>query len=280
MRVESILDAIGSILNLGKALLSSKYSSLNSNKTLDTLTILANGPSLSDTLDSNISFDGDVMAVNSFFKTEKFMTIRPKYYIISAPEFWIPMKGEFYINMQQELESSFANDVNWEMTFLIPYKSRKYEYAKKIENLNPKIKTAYYNDTAIDSNTLVDRRLMSKKLAMPRPHNVLIPSLMTGTWLGYSRIEVYGADHSWLPYIYVDTNNNTFLTQKHFYDANSAEAKPMYKGGEETRKLHEMLHKFYLSFKAYHAINSWSASRGTKIINKTKESFIDAFDRK
>ena len=280
MRVENILDAIGSVLNLGKVFLRSKYSTLKLTREHNTLTILANGPSLSATLSENSAFEGDIMVVNSFFKTDKFTTLKPKYYIISAPEFWLPMKGEAYISMQQELEYSFANDVNWEMIFFIPYKSKKHNYGKRIESINPKIKTVYYNDTAIDSNTWIDRWLMNTKLAMPRPHNVLIPSLMISTWMGYSTINAYGADHSWLPSIYVDTNNNTFLTQKHFYDAKSAKAAPMLKDKEESRKLHEMLHKFYLSFKAYHVINSWSATKGTKIINKTKESFIDAFERK
>ena len=47
----------------------------------------------------------------------------------------------------------------------------------------------------------------SKGLAMPRPHNVLIPSIMNLAYLGYKELYIVGADHSWLSEITVNENN-------------------------------------------------------------------------
>lgn len=280
MQVEIITDAIGSLLNFWKALIISKYNTHLEKTSRTELTILANGPSLGEVLSEQLKFDTDVMVVNSFHKTKGFIKIKPKYYIISAPEFWLPMTDTTYINMQNELEEAIKNKVNWEMIFLIPFKSVKHGYKRKLENLNSKVSVRFYNDTAVDSTTFLDVFLINNKLAMPRPHNVLIPSLMTGIWMGYKQINIYGADHSWLPEIRVSEDNQAIIGQFHFYSKrNEIAAKPMYKQGEQERKLHEILHKLYLSFKAYHTIEAWSIKRGVKIFNKTKGSFIDAFER-
>ena len=189
------------------------------------------------------------------------------------------MEAEFYVNMQSELEKSFKNDVDWNMIFYIPVKSKKHKYKAKIEALNSKITVQYYNDTALDSYGTLDKVILSQKLGMPRPHNVLIPSLMIGIWSGYKTINLYGADHSWLPLIKVLDNNVAVLSHNHFYDKDRQEHKPMTKKGVGQRNLHEMLQKFYLTFKGYHAIEKLARRKNIRIINCTKNSFIDAFER-
>ena len=46
------------------------------------------------------------------------------------------------------------------------------------------------------------------------------------------------------------------------------------------RKLHEILRKFYLSFKGYWEINSYAEKKGVQIINSSETSMIDAFPKK
>ena len=280
MNIEHLIEHIRTILNFIKTLFISKFRTIdNIELKSSTLTILANGPSLNKKLKSKLNFEGDVLVVNSFHKSSKFLEIKPKYYLVSAPEFWIPLNNTNYQEMQLSLERALKRMVSWNMIFFIPYKSKSFGYKSKIENLNPKIKVQYYNDSGLDSDSSLDRFLMTKKLAMPRPHNVLIPSIMTGIWVGYTQIKLYGVDHSWLPEIKVNKQNKTLINQKHFYDLDQSHHKPMTKSGRGERHLHEILFKFYLSFKAYHNINSWAKKKGVKITNKTNNSFIDAFDR-
>lgn len=280
MTIVSILDDITSFLNFIKAFFLSKYLvNVKRESKNKTLSILANGPSLSDSLTKYKGIEGDLLVVNQFHKTDYFSLLKPSYYLIVAPEFWLPLDNVQYRDMQRELEESFQNNVSWPMTFFIPYKSRKFKYKSKIERLNSNITVRYYNDTAIDGYSILDRFLMNLKLAMPRPHNVLIPSLMTGIWMGYSTINLYGVDHSWLPQIRVNNENQALINQQHFYDAKTSTHEVMPKKGEGSRRLHEILHKFQLTFKSYHDINRFAKSRGSNIINHTEGSFIDAFER-
>jgi hypothetical protein len=95
----------------------------------------------------------------------------------------------------------------------------------------------------------------------------------------FSKIYIAGADHSWLTEIFVADDNTVYLTQRHFYDAQIARPDVMKKIGKNKRKLHEILHKFMWSFKAYFDIDQYAKSRNVKIINITEKSFIDAFER-
>ena len=115
---------------------------------------------------------------------------------------------------------------------------------------------------------------------MPRPHNVLIPSLILAIQSGYKEINVVGADHSWIEELTVNENNEAMVHQKHFYDEDSSKSEAMYKLGRRPRLLHEILEKFVYAFRSYHFIRQFSEKKGAKIWNLTPKSFIDAFDRR
>jgi hypothetical protein len=48
---------------------------------------------------------------------------------------------------------------------------------------------------------------------------------------------------------------------------------------QQPRKLHEIIHKFYLSFEGYWLIKGFTARHRIRIINASKTSMIDAFER-
>ena len=58
---------------------------------------------------------------------------------------------------------------------------------------------------------------------MPRPRNVLIPSIMTGISLGFKRIFITGADHGWTKTLSVNDRNEVISVQPHFYTEDSHE---------------------------------------------------------
>ena len=115
---------------------------------------------------------------------------------------------------------------------------------------------------------------------LPRPHNVLIPALFVAINSGYKRIYLAGADHSWLPMISVNDQNQALVNQQHFYDEHSSKSDLMYKLGVRPRRLHEILEKFMFTFRSYFDLKDYAESKGSKIYNSTPDSYIDAFDRK
>ena len=114
---------------------------------------------------------------------------------------------------------------------------------------------------------------------MPRPRNVLIPSIMLAIAAGFKRIYIAGADHSWMKTISVNDNNEVVSIQPHFYKENEQEKKRV--NTEYMHyPLHQIVYSFYVAFKSYFEIKAYADSIGTEIWNITPGSFIDAFPRK
>jgi len=89
---------------------------------------------------------------------------------------------------------------------------------------NPHIKLYVYNTTPIEGFQVFCNWIFRKGWGVPRPHNVLIPSIAMGLRLPFKKIYLAGADHSWLPEITVTDDNVVLMHQKHFYDQNKSQA--------------------------------------------------------
>lgn len=244
--------------------------------------ILGNGPSLLNDLETKVkdSSKYDIFAVNYFANTDLFVKIMPNLYCIAAPELFSNDVEKKYIESSNNLFNNLASKTKWQMNIFVISAARKCERWKNIISNNSNINIIYYNNTAIEGFRSIKYFFWRNNFGLPRSHNVLIPSLMISINLNYRNIYVFGADHSWLKDLSVDENNVALLNQKHFYDYKISTDKPMKYLGKGQRKLHEILHKFYLSFKGYHEINDYAISNNITIYNVTTGSFIDAFPRK
>ncbi len=263
--------------------LKNKYSSL---------LILGNGPSLQTLLNQNKKAleNKDLLCVNYFGRTEEYIILKPSIYVICSPEYFTEeAKADFALERQRTL-NTIAERTTWPMVFCIPAIAKKNtSWNTKFIN-HPHIKIFYMATTPIEGFSWFEKWAFSSLLGMPRPHNVLIPSIYLGINFGYETIEIAGADHSWLQEIFVDDCNEVLLSQKHFYDKQAAKqnhyrdmavAQPMYNGGStQTRKLHEVLEKFYFTFKSYWVLKRFAEAKKVTIVNITPNSYIDAFPKK
>ncbi|HRX29144.1 MAG TPA: hypothetical protein P5235_07135 [Saprospiraceae bacterium] len=246
-----------------------------------TLIVLGNGPSLKDELNyfQKSIFLQDIICVNNFPNTELYTVLKPKYFCIVAPGFFTASE-DYNTKLRDTIIQSYVNNTSWESYIFIPFQAKKQKHFIKNLASNSNISICFYNTTPIEGLDYISNILFSLKLGMPRPHNVLIPALMNGINLGYKKIYLIGADHSWLPEITVNANNEVLINQKHFYDENTSTPKQMHKNhGIKNRYLHEVLEKFYFSFRSYHDINGYARCKNCRIINLTKNSFIDAFQK-
>ncbi len=253
--------------------------------------LLGNGPSLTGFLEEGETFlkGKSTFCVNFFCRTAQYTSIRPNYYVFVSLEYF--EKGEiesWNVDRQHTLET-IVTKTDWPMTLLVPSKAKKSKEWQKIISANPNITIAYFNTTPIEGLQFIDHWLFRNGLGMPRPHNVLIPSLMVALNAGYKKIYVTGADHSWTKEIHVSEENEVLLRQKHFYgkqtekekiNKNTDRPQPMYVGGStRKRRLHEVLMKFVHSFGAYWQLRAYADAINVKILNITPGSFIDAFER-
>lgn len=246
--------------------------------------ILGNGPSLKESIEKYeaVFSKFDIVAVNNFAATEYFTELKPKYFIINASILFLPDEqlNALYLEMKQTMLGNIAKKTSWEMELMVPFVAKKSSYFQQILKENPHIRPIYFNFESMEGFNWFKNFFFNLGFGTPRPHNVIIPAIMNCIYLNYKTIALVGADHSWLKEISVSEDNVALVNQKHFYDENESKAAPMSDFQTRPRRLHEMLHKFMLSFQGYWEIVAYTQSKKVKIYNCSETSMIDAFERK
>ncbi len=237
------------------------------------LIVLGNGPSLRHTIDSHLQLlqNTPCMAVNFAAITDEFRTIRPRFYILADPHFFAAEADPNVSRLWEALASA-----DWQITLFVP--ADRIADARSRLGGDTAVEICSFNPVGVEGFGRFERWAYRKGLGMPRPRNVLIPAIMAGIRAGFRKIIIVGADHSWMQTLAVDSDNRVISVQPHYYKENDDEHKrvaSVYSGV----KLHEVVHSFYVAFRAYHRIADYAASAGIRIINATPESMIDAFPR-
>ena len=241
----------------------------------DELLILANGPSLQQTVDQASDFVAGktLLAVNFCVTSPLFERLRPQLYLIADPLFWIvPEK-------RQQLFGTLADKTTWDMYFFVPVRALKNKEWQPLLAGNPHIKLCIYNTTPIEGFQGFCNWVFRRGWGVPRPHNVLIPSIAIALRLPFHRIYLAGADHSWLPEIRVTDDNVVLMHQKHFYDRNTSQAATVKQENLHSARLYTILYHMYVAFKSYFVLEAYARSLGKEVINITPGSYIDAFKR-
>ena len=235
------------------------------------LIIMANGPSLSQTIaDSADELKSTpTMAVNFAAIAPEFTSLKPRYYVLADPHFFTGPADDTNLS---RLRTNLAA-VDWPMTLFVPVK-----YGKQARTLYGNIDIATFNSVGVEGFAPLCHAAFRAGMAMPRPRNVLIPSLMLAIAMGYAEIVVVGADHTWMQTLSVTDDNEVVSVQPHFYnDGKDEQARVRHE--YRNYRLHQIVESFAVAFKSYHDIANFAASRGVSIINATPGSFIDAFPR-
>ncbi len=233
------------------------------------LIILANGPSLNQTIAESLpSLQAHpTLAVNFAANAPEFRTLRPRYYVFIDPHFFSATDDPNVTRLWDNLAR-----VDWPMTLIVPARRRR---------LIPKsvnIDTLTVNDIAVEGFLPLENAAFARGWGMPRPRNVLIPSIMAAIAMGFKEIYLTGADHSWMKTISVNDNNQVVSIQPHFYKDNDKELARV-RTDYLHRPLHTILDSFRIAFASYHTIARFAATRGIRIVNSTPGSYIDAFPR-
>ena len=278
-----IENTVHSLLSILKILVFSKIgASYKKVKGGDSCIVLGNGPSLNKDIAEHPDFfeQHDLFAVNHFASSDYYRQFKPAYYVLNAPEMWEPKANEKYVKMGETLFNQLAQKTAWPLELFINSDAAKYSKWKQILANNEQIRVHYFNAAPIEGFRVFEHLCYRKNLGMPRPHNVLIPSLIIALNLQFKNLFIAGADHNWMKDMMVDENNRVYLTQKHFYDEKTAQKNTMHKRGTGVRRMHEVLQKFAHSFESYFKIKAYADKLGVPVINLTEGSFIDAFERR
>lgn len=235
------------------------------------LIVMGNGPSLTyaienekDALEQN-----KLLAVNFAANAEVFYDLKPDFYVMADPVFFTQLSNENVARLWQ----NFAERIDWDITLFIPTK------AKLPVSVRSNVKVQRFNFVGVEGFAWFEQMAYASGRAMPRPRNVLIPSIMVGLQLGFKTIYLAGADHSWSKTLEVAEDNTVVSVQPHFYADNKSEHERVASVYKDIR-LHEIMYSFYVAFKSYFKIRRYAESKGAEVFNSTPGSFIDAFERR
>lgn len=234
------------------------------------LIIMGNGPSLADTMRRypDVLKRNTLMAVNFAANAEEFYELRPRYYVLADPIFF--SGGNDKVDL---LMHNLTERVDWHMTLFVPMNQ-----VGRVKAAGSSIDVKGFNFIGAGGFGWFTRPAYRSGRAMPRPRNVLIPSIMIGMRLGFKEIYVAGADHSWTRTLDVDNQNRVVTVQPHFYKDDEAESRRVASVYRDIH-MHDILLSFHIAFKAYFDIEKYARGEGVDIINVTPGSFIDAFRR-
>ncbi|MBN7771290.1 hypothetical protein KUV44_08385 [Marinobacter daepoensis] len=245
------------------------------------LVILGNGPGLNSYLEavSEPEASADCMCVNLFALNENFEFFKPRHYVVFDPLFFVGLDDEN--SMASRVFRAINAKLSWDMTLYIPlrFKSHRNSVTKLMPSEHLTI--VYFRDAGLPLNgNALSLWLMNQQVIMPRAQNVLVASIYIAMFLGYSEVFLEGADHSWHKYLYLSDDNNLMIKDVHFYDGNP-QVKPLLK--DPVNRVHfsmeEIFGAYYMLHKSYKTLSKLSKKRGVNVINRTPESFIDAFPK-
>jgi hypothetical protein len=97
----------------------------------------------------------------------------------------------------------------------------------------------------------------------------------------YKNIYLFGADHSWHEEIRITDQNEFEMRQVHFYDhtSNVKHEKVIDVRNNSLPKLHAQFLSLHKVFYSYEILGVFAKFRKINVLNASKKSFIDAFER-
>lgn len=268
--VSGFAATVGSLVKVG---VMSRKPSAASESAKGTLIIMGNGPSLRTAIDNDLAVmeKYDLLSVNFAPLAPDFVQLRPEIHVMADGVFFDESLPGNVGTLWDALRK-----VDWPITLYVPTERKG---SRLLADLPTQIAVKYFNLTPVEGWRPVRDALYRKGLGMPRPRNVLIPSIMIGIREGYKTIALVGADHSWSKTLWVTDNNRVMSVQPHFYKDNEKERERVESIYKNIR-LHQIYESFAVAFRSYFAIEEYAQKEGVQIWNCTPGSFIDAFLRK
>ena len=233
--------------------------------------VLGNGPSLKEVLKKGEikAGEGDMICVNMFCSSEYFKQLKPRFYLLCDGQYFNPTCDRTKKQVS-DLINSF-NSVDWDIYLMIPPSvSADCQLLASIDN--PKVSVIRNNSTEVNGFKCFRHFVYRHRMGMPRCQTVINYALMTAVNMKYEKVFLYGAEHSWSKDMWVGDDNKVYTGDPHLYE-----------NKEKVICLQNDITDEFLNlskaFATHKMIRRYADSSNVKIINKTRGSFIDAYER-
>jgi len=256
--------------------------SLTGNRT-EELLVFANGPSLSDVLGEIKSGkfarnDSDIIMMNFTANSDDFYKLKPKYFCISDIMFY--RMDKYREDKVRLLFDNLNSRVDWPLNVYFPY--RWYKDKKFLDRFhNPHLNPVPFHTLEYQGFERFRFPLMIRNIGGSDFGTVLQNAINIGIILGYKKLYLYGADHTFFDGLMVDDNNQVCKITSHVYEEDGA-AEPIYQYYSGEKLPYTM--SFFLSeyarlFAGHEIMKKYADFAGAEIINMTKNSMINSYRR-
>ena len=243
-----------------------------------TLSVLANGPSLSDVIKDiinyNVKSDCDYMVMNFFANENVFFKIKPKYYCLADPMFFC--KDSRYDKVKK-LFRIMNDKVDWDLCLFVC--SGKKHFMRFSQLTNPHIQVKAIYPIQYNKSNPFAFFLFKKGIALPRIGTVANFCIFLGINMGYKHINLFGVDMTFFDGICINPNNELCTINKHFYD-NGYTLKPYIDPStNKAMRLYKYIDMVNDMFKSHEILATYARSLNTIITNYSEKSMLDCYKR-
>ncbi len=219
----------------------------------------------------------DCCVVNDSVLTDFFWKLRPSYYFMIDDQYFYTKEDVFAENNKNLVEA--FKKVSWPIKVFVPIKWKSDARYLFGDNKNIKL-VGFYSNPLTDSFEFkkIKMFLFKKGIANPRYMNVCCAALFCLLNAGYKKIFLFGLDLSWTSLLYVGKDNIVYMKNQHYYDDKYDSTKYVQDG--KPIRFHEVLRYTAIGGASFWDIRDYSDYLGdVEIINKSENSFVDAFKK-
>lgn len=245
-----------------------------------TLAVLANGPSLKDDLRhiEEEEFQGvDFSVMNYFALDPLFCLVKPKYYCFADPMFFA---ADSRIDTVRKLFKEIEEKVDWDMTIFIPNTFLKKRFLAFSQLTNAHLTVVPVN-TVLYSGRLLRSWFYRHNFASPCIQTVAILNVFTGLNLGYSRINLYGADMTFFESMKVDAQSRFCMAYRHFTDKEEQLRLEPYVDPLTGKQIKIATYLSWITqmFKSHDDLADYARRLHAEVFNHSPVSLLDAYPR-
>ncbi len=242
--------------------------------------VLGNGPSLREDLPRLLErgehLKKDFMAVNYFAEDDRFAEVKPACYVLSDPMFF---RRSGFRERVDGLYRLLNERVTWPMTLYVQYYNpERFDYRRVLPNRN--IRIVPFHSQVYHGFRRLEFWLFRHGLGSANYGTVVQNCVYIALLLGYKQVELFGVDHTLLEGLCVDEKNRLCRRVVHYYDDRPAEVKPICQNVPPVPyTMSVYLAELAELFRGHEILNDYARSVGARIINRTRGSMIDAYER-
>lgn len=245
----------------------------------DTLTMLANAPSLKQSLPQIMAnrkkLNSDFIVMNYFANCKEFTELKPRYYCFADPMFYRPTHR---LEDVKRIFDILQNNVDWDMTiFVLSFRLKQFKSFSNITNEHVSV-VPVFSDEYFGLERFRNWAYRHN-FAAPSFNTVAILAIYSGINMGYGKINLYGADMTFFDNLCVNEQNELCSIYRHFNE-DKAELKPIVRNDNDTvYQISDYVLSIGKMFKSHDLVSEYAKNANVEIINCTDCSLIDCYKR-